>query len=82
MPHFYPFGITITYEGKVYTGRVGIVGSYYYSDAVVPEEFSIILNYKSIGRIRYTDEGWKGGDPGTPQGLVDLIGEYIMLWYE
>jgi hypothetical protein len=70
--------IEIEYGGKVYTGHGDPVpGS---CSEGVCRELSITLNNELLGIIRCTDSGWKLD--GVEQGLVNAIGEEIMLWYE
>lgn len=74
-----PIPIEIEYNGHVYTGE-GIPVSQTCTEGVC-FELDITLNNEHMGIIRCTDEGWRM-ESVKDQGLVDAIGEEIVLWYE
>lgn len=44
-------------------------------------DLEIILNGESRGIIHSTMDGWKM-EKAADQGLIDAVGEQILLWYE
>ncbi|HYF31546.1 MAG TPA: hypothetical protein VD993_10545 [Chitinophagaceae bacterium] len=74
-----PVPIEVEYNGKIYTGE-GKPISQSCKDGVC-FELDITLNNEHLGIIHCTDDGWKM-DKVQDQGLVNAIGEEILLWYE
>lgn len=74
-----PVPIHIEYNGETYKGA-GIPVSYTCKEGVC-FELDITLNNEHLGIISYNKDHWamKGA---SDQGLVEAIGNEIMLWYE
>jgi hypothetical protein len=74
-----PVPIDIEYNGKNYKGA-GVPVSYTCKEGVC-FELDITLNNQHLGIIKYDRDQWKM-DNVHDKGLVEAIGNEIMLWYE
>ena len=74
-----PVLLDFTYDGDMFIGEAKpILDSWH--DGVC-EELAVELNGVMLGTIRFTPKGWRM-DTDLDQGLVDQIGERILLWYK
>ena len=71
--------IDIIHQGTRYIGEAIPIPSSCREEVCF--DLEIILNGKSLGFIHSTLDGWKM-EKNADQGLVDAIGQEILLWYE
>jgi len=73
-----PINLSFEYRGKAYTGvAIPVMSS---CNEGVCQQLDVTLNKKHLGVIRCTKNGWR--ITGVPQGLVNMIGEQVLDWYE
>lgn len=70
----------LLWNGQGFKGRATpILDSY--KDGVYLEHY-VGLNGEHLGKIVSTGYGWKLDNTRVAQGLVDAIGNYLVMWYE
>lgn len=75
-----PIPIKIDFNGQEMTGDARP-----YPDSIkneVPFKFNITLNNKFVGVLECTANGWEFENKNELKDLADIVGNYIVKWYE
>jgi|HubBroStandDraft_6_1064221.scaffolds.fasta_scaffold1176287_2 hypothetical protein len=65
-------------NGTEYEGYLFPRGGLLYGGIVLPQSFRNVLNGKYQGDLDFEEGEWSGIDPG----LMEVIVDYLLLWYE